>query len=29
VNKAMKYGQKIQPELREIFEKHGVKFAEN
>jgi Tfp pilus assembly protein PilF len=29
VNKAMKYGQKIQPELREILEKHGVKIAEN
>jgi Tfp pilus assembly protein PilF len=29
VNKAMKYGQKIRPELREMLEKHGVKIAEN
>jgi Tfp pilus assembly protein PilF len=29
VNKAIKYGQKLDPELREILEKHGVKFAEN
>ena len=29
VNKAMKYGQKIHPELREMLEKHGVKIAEN
>src|SRR5205807_6767569 len=29
VNKAIKYGQKLDPELREIFEKHGVKIAEN
>ena len=29
VNKAMKYGQKIHPELREMLEKHGVKLVEN
>jgi Tfp pilus assembly protein PilF len=29
VNKAMKYGQKIHPELREMLEKHGVKIVEN
>jgi hypothetical protein len=29
VNKAIKYGQRLDPELREIFEKHGVKIAEN
>ena len=29
VNKAMKYGQTIHPELREMLEKHGVKIAEN
>jgi Tfp pilus assembly protein PilF len=29
VNKAIKYGQRIHPELREMLEKHGVKFAEN
>jgi Tfp pilus assembly protein PilF len=29
VNRAIKYGQKIHPELREMLEKHGVKFAEN
>ena len=29
VNEAIKYGQKLDPELREILEKHGVKFAEN
>ena len=29
VNKAIKYGQKLDPELREMLEKHGVKFAEN
>jgi Tfp pilus assembly protein PilF len=29
VNKAMKYGQTIRPELREMLEKHGVKIAEN
>lgn len=27
VNKAIKYGQRLDPELREIFEKHGVKIA--
>jgi Tfp pilus assembly protein PilF len=29
VNKAMKYGQTIHPELREMLEKHGVKLVEN
>jgi Tfp pilus assembly protein PilF len=29
VNKALKYGQKIHPELREMLEKHGVKLVEN
>jgi Tfp pilus assembly protein PilF len=29
VNKAVKYGQRLDPELREILEKHGVKIAEN
>jgi len=29
VNKAIKYGQKIHPELREMLEKHGVKLVEN
>jgi Tfp pilus assembly protein PilF len=29
VNKALKYGQKLDPELREMLEKHGVKIAEN
>ncbi|MBV9618763.1 MAG: tetratricopeptide repeat protein [Verrucomicrobia bacterium] len=29
VNKAIKYGQRLDPELREILEKHGVKIAEN
>jgi len=29
VNKAIKYGQTLDPELREILEKHGVKIAEN
>ena len=29
VNKAIKYGQKLDPELREILERHGVKIAEN
>jgi Tfp pilus assembly protein PilF len=29
VNKAIKYGQKLDPELREMLEKHGVKIAEN
>jgi Tfp pilus assembly protein PilF len=28
-NKALKYGQKLDPELREMLEKHGVKIAEN
>jgi Tfp pilus assembly protein PilF len=27
VNKAIKYGQRLDPELREILEKHGVKIA--
>jgi Tfp pilus assembly protein PilF len=27
VNKAVKYGQRLDPELREILEKHGVKIA--
>lgn len=29
VNKAIKYGTKLDPELRDILEKHGVKIAEN
>jgi Tfp pilus assembly protein PilF len=29
VNKALKYGQKLDPELREMLEKHGVKLVEN
>ena len=29
VNKAIKYGQKLDPELREMLEKHGVKIVEN
>jgi Tfp pilus assembly protein PilF len=29
VNQALKYGQRLDPELREILEKHGVRIAEN
>ena len=29
VNKAIKYGQRLDPELRQILETHGVKIAEN